>query len=70
MKILSFFIFFGVIFALPDPDPDPTAQINADPDPKPWSGCFQFFELACCPCLLRYRIFKENKVSLKYFLDS
>jgi len=33
MKILSFFLFFGVIFALldPDPDPDPAAQINADP---------------------------------------
>ncbi len=31
MKILSFFHFFGVIFALLDPDPDPTAQINADP---------------------------------------
>jgi hypothetical protein len=30
-KILSFFQFFGVIFALLDPDPDPTAQINADP---------------------------------------
>jgi hypothetical protein len=23
MKILSFFLFFGVIFALLDPDPDP-----------------------------------------------
>ena len=31
MKILSFFLFFWVIFALLDPDPDPTAQINADP---------------------------------------
>ncbi len=31
MKILYFFIFFGVIFALLDPDPDPAAQINADP---------------------------------------
>jgi hypothetical protein len=31
MKILSFFLFFGVIFALLDPDPDPAAQINADP---------------------------------------
>jgi hypothetical protein len=29
MKILSFFLFFGVIFALLDPDP--AAQINADP---------------------------------------
>jgi hypothetical protein len=28
------------------------------------------FKLACCPCLLRYRIFKGNKVPLKYFLDS
>jgi hypothetical protein len=40
MKILSFFLFFGVIFALLYPDPDPAAQINADPDtdpdPKPW----------------------------------
>ncbi len=31
MKILFFFLFFGVIFALLDPDPDPAAQINADP---------------------------------------
>jgi hypothetical protein len=31
MKILYFFLFFGVTFALQDPDPDPTAQINADP---------------------------------------
>ncbi len=31
MKILSFFLFFGVIFALLDPDP--AAQINADPKP-------------------------------------
>jgi len=31
MKILSFFQFLGVIFALLDPDPDLTAQINADP---------------------------------------
>jgi hypothetical protein len=31
MKILSFFLFFWVIFSLLDPDPDPTAQINADP---------------------------------------
>jgi hypothetical protein len=39
MKILSFFLFFWVNFALldpdlyADPDPDPAAQINADPDP-------------------------------------
>ncbi len=33
MKILDFFIFLWVIFALldPDPDPDPTTQLNADP---------------------------------------
>jgi hypothetical protein len=31
MKILSFFLFFWVIFPLLDPDPDPTAQIIADP---------------------------------------
>jgi hypothetical protein len=31
MKILSFFLFFGDIFARLDPDPDPAAQINADP---------------------------------------
>jgi hypothetical protein len=30
----------------------------------------QFFKLACCPCLLRYHIFKGNKVPLKYFFDS
>jgi hypothetical protein len=35
MKILDFFLFFWVIFALLDPDSDPATQINADPDPKP-----------------------------------
>ncbi len=38
MKILDFFLFLWVIFALMDPDPDPATQINADPDPKP---CFE-----------------------------
>jgi hypothetical protein len=38
MKILTFFLFFGVIFALLDPDPDPAAQINADPCGSD-SGC-------------------------------
>jgi hypothetical protein len=44
MKILNFFLFLWVIFALMDPDPDPqlnadpdpATQINADLDPKPW----------------------------------
>ncbi len=36
MKILDFFLFLWVIFALLDPDP--ATQINADPDPKPWQG--------------------------------
>jgi hypothetical protein len=48
MKILYFFLFLWVIFALLDrirnlnADPDPATQINADPnpdtdpDPKPW----------------------------------
>jgi hypothetical protein len=31
MKILVFFLFLWVIFALRDPDPNPAAQINADP---------------------------------------
>jgi hypothetical protein len=30
MKILDFFLFLWVIFALLDPDPDPATQINAD----------------------------------------
>jgi hypothetical protein len=40
MKILDFFLFLWVIFALLDPDP--ATQISADPDPdadpdpKPW----------------------------------
>jgi hypothetical protein len=46
MKILDFFLFLWVIFALrirnlnADPDPDPATQImriHADPDPKPFS---------------------------------
>jgi hypothetical protein len=39
MKILDFFLIFGVIFALLDPDPDPhiNADPDTDPDPKPWS---------------------------------
>jgi hypothetical protein len=35
MKILYFFIFLWVIYALLDPDPDPATQINADPDTDP-----------------------------------
>jgi hypothetical protein len=35
MKILDFFLFLWVIFALLDPDPDPATKINADPDPDP-----------------------------------
>jgi hypothetical protein len=35
MKILDFFLFLCVIFALLDPDPDPATQINADPDTDP-----------------------------------
>jgi hypothetical protein len=41
MKILYFYLFLWVIFALLDPDPrlnadpDPATQINADPDPDP-----------------------------------
>jgi hypothetical protein len=41
MKILYFFLFLWVIFALLDLDPDPATQINADldpdtePDPQP-----------------------------------
>ena len=31
IKILDFFLFLWVIFALLDPDPDPATQINADP---------------------------------------
>jgi hypothetical protein len=31
MKILDFFLFLWVIFALLDPDPDPATQSNADP---------------------------------------
>jgi hypothetical protein len=31
MKILYFFLFLRVVFALLDPDPDPATQINADP---------------------------------------
>jgi hypothetical protein len=31
MKILDFFLFLWVIFALLDPDPDPATQINTDP---------------------------------------
>jgi hypothetical protein len=31
MKLLDFFLFLWVIFALLDPDPDPATQINADP---------------------------------------
>jgi hypothetical protein len=33
MKILDFFLFLWVIFALLDPDP--ATQINADPDTDP-----------------------------------
>jgi hypothetical protein len=51
MKILSFFIFFGVIFALLDPDPDPAAQINADP-------CGSGSGSETLPAVFRVRIYK------------
>jgi hypothetical protein len=35
MKILDFFLFLWIIFALLDPDP--ATKINADPDPNPCS---------------------------------
>jgi hypothetical protein len=35
MKILHFFLFLWVIFALLDPDPDPATQTNVDPDADP-----------------------------------
>jgi hypothetical protein len=37
MKILYFFLYLWVVFALldPDPDTDPPTQINVDPDPQP-----------------------------------
>jgi hypothetical protein len=49
MKILDFFLFLWVIFALLDPDPDPldpdpATQINADPDPEPWLKVIQKFK--------------------------
>ncbi len=31
MKILYFFLYLWVIFALLNPDPDPATQINAEP---------------------------------------
>ena len=42
MKILDFFLFLWVIFALLDPDPDPATQINADPDPDP-KPCLELY---------------------------
>jgi hypothetical protein len=36
LKILNFFLYLRVNFALLDPDPDRVTQINADPDPQPW----------------------------------
>jgi hypothetical protein len=33
MKILNFFLFLWITFALLDPNPDPMAKINADPQP-------------------------------------
>jgi hypothetical protein len=36
MKILYFFLYLWVIFALLNPDP--ATQINADPDPEPCSS--------------------------------
>jgi hypothetical protein len=36
MKILNFFLYLRVVFALLDLYPDPATQINADPDPQPF----------------------------------
>jgi hypothetical protein len=54
MKILYFFLFLWVIFALLDPDPDPATQINADRDPKP---CLKEVKV-----LEEVEVFKEMKV--------
>ncbi len=52
MKILYFFIFLWVIFALLGPDPDPATQINADPDadldPQPCNLQLDDFALMAC----------------------
>ncbi len=52
MKILNFFLFFGVIFALLDPIPDSESGSidliesgsNTDPDPKHWKIQFTYEE--------------------------
>ncbi len=54
MKILYFFIFLWVIFALLDPDTDPATQINADPDedldPQPCNLQLHVVMILHLPC--------------------
>ncbi len=70
MKILDFFLFLWVIFALLDPDPDPATQINpdadadadpdpdTDPDPKP-----------CLPVCSGFLLRVVDRVVFKRFRD-
>jgi hypothetical protein len=45
MKILNFFLYLWVIFALLDPDLDPATHINADPDQQPCQKVVRFEQI-------------------------
>jgi hypothetical protein len=67
MKILYFFIFLWVIFALLDPDPDPATQINADPDPdpKPWKRILSHVYTVHAVYIYMRLVRKKNAVLLQ-----
>jgi hypothetical protein len=53
MKILDFFLFLWVIFALLDPDPIQQLKlmrIHADPDPKPCQRVFYIYFFGGLEC--------------------
>jgi hypothetical protein len=65
MKILDFFLFLWLIFALLDPDPFPATQINADPCGSGSETLIEIdadFNLQIFTCVkwLRYRYYKNQ----------
>jgi hypothetical protein len=72
MKILYFFLFLWVIFALlvrirnlnADPNPDPATQTNADPDTDPDpQPCFSYYIL---PVPIPYTVFLIRDILVRF----
>ncbi len=62
MKILYFFLFLWVIFALLDPDPDSATQINADPCGSGYETLVERIEEILCTVISNTSCVKGLKV--------